>query len=149
MTRKLAARLFEPHDCLFGPRLQEMHAANPEIAVANERVTRTEAYRVLVERNYIVNRADEKFAPAQCSYGLNPIAVGRDRCLVLGKSLLWPALGAQNLTVREVRERIARRCRQGSSDQLFGANNISSGGAAHAVEHAPRKRARQQALGLH
>ena len=43
MGRHGAARLFEPNDRLVDARLEKMDSSNPEIQVADLRITRTEA----------------------------------------------------------------------------------------------------------
>jgi hypothetical protein len=77
-----SARLFEPEDRPVGARLQQMNATDPVLPEADELVAAAEADELLDERNYLIDRSGEQFAPADvrvCPIKLrsNAIAVSK------------------------------------------------------------------------
>jgi hypothetical protein len=63
MARKLASRPFEPEESLFCPRLDQMHATNPEITVPNEGIARAELNGLFVKPDRLLHISAEELAP--------------------------------------------------------------------------------------
>ena len=72
-SRTGVARLFEPEDRLISMRLQQMYVPNPLIPNGDSRIARAEADGLLDERDHLLYRPGQEFAPAESGYGEHQI----------------------------------------------------------------------------
>src|SRR5215472_12564091 len=109
-------------------------------------IPRAQADALLVKWDELLYRPGQKLAPTERGYGDHPVAIGRNCRLEFGNSLLASVLRAQHCAFGVMRLRISGRCRQGSTDQPFGALAVRSDRVAPSIQHAARKYSRQIAL---
>ena len=88
VPRKDAARLLQPFDSFLCPRLHQMDATDPEVAIPYERIARAKPNCLIMERDCLIHVPAEELAPAKRGNCLYPVAVGSNRNFVLLGSLL-------------------------------------------------------------
>src|SRR6516162_7927142 len=81
-----------------------MHVPDPGIQRAEKRVAGTEADGLLFQRDYLVYRSRQNFAPAEISIRRHKVGIGGNRPLEFGDGLQASALDTKDLTSNIVPE---------------------------------------------
>src|SRR5919108_1826140 len=100
--------------------IPDLFVPHPELGI-----TGAEPDGSLYERDRLLDRADVELALAESEEGVNIVAIVRERRLVFRNGLRVSALRTQQVGLGDMRDRAARRCRQGLLAQPFRAFKIS------------------------
>src|SRR5205823_10407089 len=125
MCRSMASRLFQPDDRLVRVRLQQMRIPDLFIPDPELGITGAEPNGSLYERDRLLDEAGVEFTLAESEEGVNIVAIVRERCLVFRNGLGVSALRTQQEGFGDMRQRTAKRRRQGLLAQPFRAFEIS------------------------